>query len=73
MIELIPAIESHGMDPQDYGLAEIRAAVPAGGDLLETLLADAMITIAAHMVRGHVNPETNFPEWNAPAVVASSW
>lgn len=64
----------HGLDPEDYHLAEIaelRSRLDEDDDSaatladLELLASDAFMVLGSHLLHGRVNPETIDPEWLA--------
>jgi murein L,D-transpeptidase YcbB/YkuD len=72
LADAIRASERQGLEPSDYHLAAIEAALagpppadPARRVDLELALTDAYLLLASHYLAGRLDPETIDPEWIA--------
>ncbi|MDQ1303534.1 MAG: L,D-transpeptidase YcbB [Pseudomonadota bacterium] len=72
LFELLATAESHGLDPDDYHLPQLRKlreqyqldSDPATGAALELLLTESLVRFGYHQRFGKVNPARMEPTWN---------
>ena len=67
LVTAIRASASHGLNPQDYHLAELEAVDSLRSDpATDDLASRAYLTLAAHLLSGRFNPARFEPHWTAP-------
>jgi murein L,D-transpeptidase YcbB/YkuD len=72
LFELLATAESHGLEPDDYHLPQLRKLYgqyqldhdPALGAALELLLTESLVRFGYHQRFGKVNPARMEPNWN---------
>lgn len=70
LLNLVEALPSHGLDPADYALPELRqAATESGGEPARRAERDVLFTTALarltdQLASGKVDPRRLYPEWN---------
>jgi murein L,D-transpeptidase YcbB/YkuD len=72
LFDLLATAESHGLDPGDYHLPQLRKlreqyeldSDPATGAALELLLTESLVRFGYHQRFGKVNPARMEPTWN---------
>ncbi len=67
LLDAIRTARSHGLDPQDYGLAELEAADPGRADrTLDEVATGAWLTLAHDLALGRLDPFAYEPGWSLP-------
>lgn len=64
IITAIATLSSHGLEPEDYGLAHLKS-LASQGTLTEQDLKDAWRLAAAHLAHGRLDPQTLRPRLSA--------
>ncbi|MEC9344799.1 MAG: L,D-transpeptidase family protein [Pseudomonadota bacterium] len=66
LLDAVAAAGTQGLNPADYHLERLRAAMARGDALAVELLAtDAFLTYGAHLLGGRLNPVSVEPDWTA--------
>ena len=67
LVTAIRASSSHGLNPQNYHLAQLEAADSLLPDpAIDDLASRAYLTLASHLLAGRFNPVRFEPSWTAP-------
>lgn len=67
LVTTIRASASHGLNPQDYHLAQLEAVDSLQPDpSIDDLASRAYLTLAAHLLAGRFDPAQFEPNWTAP-------
>src|SRR3990167_9830165 len=69
IITAIATLSSHGLEPEDYGLAHLKS-LASQGTLTEQDLKDAWRLAAAHLAHGRLDPQTLRPRLSATPAAA---
>jgi murein L,D-transpeptidase YcbB/YkuD len=68
LLALVESSATHGLDPNDYHVAALRALLKAPADTTsadrDLLFTDAIVRLAYHLRFGKANPRELFPRWN---------
>lgn len=64
LIEALESVAAHGLNPEDYHLADLREHGMTGDDMAIYAL-DAWMSAASHMAFGKISPTSVEPDWTA--------